>query len=834
MKTKKRLWAVPGLLLALCLLLALPAAALEEGTVRVTCEYPEDLCTFTVSVPNGEQTWDLGEDIPYDAGKDYVRLSFDIGDIAQGYRIKRVAFNGADRTGDFVNGGYGGMATNISADAAVQVELEEIPASLPSVTGVKLYTDAALTQEAAEYIDYEAGSTSDRLFGKGTYSDGVTYPSYYATGQWEFSTDGTTWLPTRTWGSNRWDFWPGWQGMDGDGHPELDFVNASYDIRLRATPNGLYTSGGEALSNVVHVNGGAGGAGVTAPVRLADPTDLTWGRYRPDDIVEFEYNGTISWKEDTTQPEHTTDIAVWRKGENGKPDEMVFESGHIVGTGSPFWRDEHDFVNNESTGLENGTYYFTLQARGDGETCADSDIVRSGEWAYTAPGSQIDTPTGPKWSWPNAVWNPSADPGAGGYIVDYYYSATNDSVTDAQADRPSGDVKRVGGYVWWFEEGEKTAADAFHDITSMKRFLSNGAGYYYFRVRTLSTDVMAAKNSDSSVLSAAYYWGGEVANAPAALRWGVDAEGRSRPGCMSWTAGAPGEWLDFEIEILDGDGNQVYLDREYCETDGKGRWCSMLLSYLDEGLLNGGKPLPAGSYSFRVRICQQSKPLSGWSELSGAYRYPRPVQRLEAPSGARWAGLYPLMAWSPAADGDTAFDYFVRYYFSAENGEATDTSGLTDASGTLHMSLDSNGLTTNEVFVRELMARHGKGWYYFTVQAVSGDRDNRLNSLESHLSDGIYYDGSSVTNGGPDGQVMASDVKTAPGGKISFEVSSSIYSGKKGSLLAAGWRNGALSDAAYSTSQKGEFTLDGDMAKVFFLEKETFIPLAKAIEVKVS
>ena len=150
MKTRKRLWAVPGLLLALCLLLALPAAALEEGnTVRVTCEYPENLCTFTVGAPNGGQTWVLGEDIPYDAGKDYVRLSFDIGNIAQGYRIKSVTLNNVNETEGFVNGGYGGLATNISADTAVQVELEPIPEVLPSITGVTLYTDAALTQEAA-------------------------------------------------------------------------------------------------------------------------------------------------------------------------------------------------------------------------------------------------------------------------------------------------------------------------------------------------------------------------------------------------------------------------------------------------------------------------------------------------------------------------------------------------------------------------------------------------------------------------------------------------------------------------------------------------------------
>lgn len=523
MKTRK-FRALPGLLLALCLLLALPAGAVEAGkTVRVTCTYPQELCTFTVRVPNEEKTWPLDSDIPYDEGKDYVWLALEIGNIAQGYRIKSVRMNGADETESFVNGGYGGMATYISADTHVQVELEEIPASLPSVAGVVLYTDAALTRKAPEQLAYESGSKSDRLYGKGTYSDGGEHPSYYAAGQWEFSTDGATWLPTRTWGDNRWDFWPGWQGLDGNGHPELDFVNASYDMRLRVTPNGLYTGGGEVFSNVVHINGGAAG-GAKEPVRLANPTDLTWGRYRPDDTVDFEYNGMIAWKEDTSQPEHTTEIAVYRKGENGAADEQLFESGHIVRTGSALWRDEHDFVNNLSAGLENGVYYFTLQARGDGETCTDSDPVRSGEWTYTAPGRQIEAPAGLKWDWPNAVWDPSADPGAGGYIVDYYYSADNAGVTDPT------DARRVGGYVWYFSEGGQTASDAFHDITRIRRFLSNGAGYYYFRARTLSADVLAAKNSEPSALSAAYYYDGGTADVS-----GVKIGG----GRVSFTASAP-------------------------------------------------------------------------------------------------------------------------------------------------------------------------------------------------------------------------------------------------------------------------------------------------------
>lgn len=589
MKTRK-LWALPSVLLALCLALALPAAAVEtEKTVRVTCDYPSGLCTFTVKVPNSEKTWPLDSDIPFDGGGDSVWLDFEIENIAEGYRIKSVRMNGRDWTDAFVNGGYGGMATYIRADTAIQVELEKIPASLPSVAGVRLYTDAALTREAPEQLTYESGSKADRLYGKGVYSDGGDYPSYYATGQWEYSTDGVTWEPTRSWGSNRWDFWPGWQGMDGSGHPELDFVNASYDMRLRVTPNNRYTSGGEVLSNVVHVNGGAGGTG--------------------------------------------------------------------------------------------------------------------------------------------------------------------------------------GGV-------------------------------------------------------------------PSALRWGTDAEGASRPGCMSWTWGTDEDFLYFDVRVLDGAEEPVYEGQQYCETDGKGRWCSMLLSYLDEGLLGGG--LQAGDYRFQVRESRSpEEEASEWSEPSGVYHYAQPSRRLEAPSGARWAGLYPLMTWTAAADGDRAFDYYVRYYFSPTDGEAADPSALTPASGTLHMDLDRNGVTDNHIFVEEMMNRedYGPGYYYFTVQAVSGDRDNWLNSPESPLSDAVYFDGEGVANGGSGAVAAVSQVKVQEG-KLTFTVSSTNVTWgeneKNGSLFLAGWRDGVLSDAAYTTKSNGDFSLNAETATVFFLEEGTWIPLAKKLVVTVN
>lgn len=314
---------------------------------------------------------------------------------------------------------------------------------------------------------------------------------------------------------------------------------------------------------------------------------------------------------------------------------------------------------------------------------------------------------------------------------------------------------------------------------------------------------------------------------PTDLRWNEDAEGNSRPGCMSWTFETDKDRLYFDVRVLDGAGKTVYEGQEHCETDGNGRWCSMLLSYLDEGLLSG--LLPAGDYSFRVQATQDNKPLSDWSEPSGVYHYTQPMERLEAPSGARWAGLYPFMTWTEE-DGGRAFDYFVRYYYSPEDGKAEDPSALKDASSTLHMSLDKNGLTDNHIFVEERMARLGAGYYYFTVQAVSGDRDQYLNSPESALSDAVYFNGETVEGGGPDATTSASGV-TVQGGKLSFSVSSVNGSGRDGSLFALGLRNGRPSDAVYTTKQNWDFSLDAESAAVFFLEEKTWIPLAKKLVV---
>lgn len=208
-------------------------------------------------------------------------LEFQIDNIAEGYRIGSVTVNGENMTEGFINGAYGSVAySNISTDYELTAVMEKIPYPLPQVQSVTLYTDAAGNNLAPESITLTSDNGNDKLYGKATFSDGVAHPTYYAMGQWQFSTDGRTWQDTVTWGDNRFDFWPGWEF-----HEELDFMHASYDLRLKVTPWDIYTTGDPVYSNVIHVNGGA----EAAPSDSPQITDV-W--FQDDDVLKWHWDGS--------------------------------------------------------------------------------------------------------------------------------------------------------------------------------------------------------------------------------------------------------------------------------------------------------------------------------------------------------------------------------------------------------------------------------------------------------------------------------------------------------------------------------------------------------------
>ncbi|MBP3588487.1 MAG: S-layer homology domain-containing protein, partial [Clostridia bacterium] len=142
-----------------------------------------------------------------------------------------------------------------------------------------------------------------------------------------------------------------------------------------------------------------------------------------------------------------------------------------------------------------GTYQFTVQALGDGETTADSDVVTSEPWEFTAASTKLTTPE-TAWSSEDsltATWTSSTEDLAGGYQIRMYYSPDNANATS------TADLDVVSRFVYYTAlDGEQTAFGYDPE---------DEAGYYYFQVRAISSDESQVRHSAWSGLSTAYAYG---------------------------------------------------------------------------------------------------------------------------------------------------------------------------------------------------------------------------------------------------------------------------------------------------------------------------------------
>lgn len=134
--------------------------------------------------------------------------------------------------------------------------------------------------------------------------------------------------------------------------------------------------------------------------------------------------------------------------------------------------------------LSSGDYYFTVTAVGDGVHYRSSEPVKSDIWHYEAPTAKLGTPTDLSWNWPNVNWkwaNNGAD--VSGFEIVFYFAPTADAVP-----QPDGWMATA-----W---GSESTAEIFDDMVQR-----NGAGYYSFRVRAVSSDIELVSNSDWSEMS---------------------------------------------------------------------------------------------------------------------------------------------------------------------------------------------------------------------------------------------------------------------------------------------------------------------------------------------
>ena len=230
--------------------------------------------------------------------------------------------------------------------------------------------------------------------------------------------------------------------------------------------------------------------------QLAAPTELSWGRdYNWDGESYNEVPGFISWKvEAPTQ--NTYRVIIYSK-DTGKEisnethpydadETILYCSLPTFITG--YWYDE--FQSTADSNFASGTYYFTVQALGDGTKYRDSEIVTSSDWTYTKPTTNLAAPTNLHWVGRRSLWDPPEDTSdVGGYMVDYYWYNEETQEYDS-----------VDGSVWWRIPSNSSPEDYLEDDC----IEDTGLGQYYFRVRTLSRDITKVCSSPWSELSPVY------------------------------------------------------------------------------------------------------------------------------------------------------------------------------------------------------------------------------------------------------------------------------------------------------------------------------------------
>lgn len=242
--------------------------------------------------------------------------------------------------------------------------------------------------------------------------------------------------------------------------------------------------------------------------KLETPTDLMWGRYYG--VHETEPSavpGMISWK----NAQDKVRIKIYREG----TDLPVREFTHSSGEGYPTaYRSDPDFV---ETDLGSGTYYFTVQAVGDGIRYADSDIATSGTWTYNQPEAKLPPITAGTWNGPIASWPEIVNDYFGWYHVEVLFSDT----LDGKLDRASG----VSGLNY-------ASMEIGYDFVP-----NEGPGYYYFRVRAISNDITVMQNSDWSELSPAYYLDDTYGTIKTPLGMIEETLGRKEVKSAAWNSG---------------------------------------------------------------------------------------------------------------------------------------------------------------------------------------------------------------------------------------------------------------------------------------------------------
>lgn len=227
--------------------------------------------------------------------------------------------------------------------------------------------------------------------------------------------------------------------------------------------------------------------------KLATPTNPEWGydhdRYShwDEEKQESVYDtvpmpGAISWQ--PAEPDQAeARIEVYREGDTSPYEIFGWGFGSM---NLPEWRSIDSFCLSDP---ESGTYYFTVTSEGDYVNYFDSDKATSDTWTYVKPSAKVANVGELTWDWPGANFTvPSDLTNVDGYEVAFYYSPTADGTPQQR------------GSTW----SRHNAENGFSPGVGDWMLQECGVGYYFFKVRALSSDITVACNGEWSDFSPAF------------------------------------------------------------------------------------------------------------------------------------------------------------------------------------------------------------------------------------------------------------------------------------------------------------------------------------------
>ena len=428
-------------------------------------------------------------------------------------------------------------------------------------------------------------------------------------------------------------------------------------------------------------------------------TDLRWD-------VELTQNGFVSKPGNISFrcPEDALyDLSVYKRVGDSWVD--------IGGWSGRAWDEEYvnvPYFYDSPNMAQTGTYYFTVQLRGDNITIIDGPVVTSANWSYTRPETELKA-TNLQWNIEQNLLTWEIDKAlVDGLTVDFWFNPTEDNAQNASQFNSYG-----------HNDGDPMELPT--DIFNQK-----GPGWYYFSIRTTSNDISKAIGTESAMSAGFHFTGADRElnlNNPV---WTGDGFG------IGWTHAAAGD-----ADLTEYYDVKFYYSPTPLEDPSKGKQIGRRDYWGYDELVMPEKLLCGdGYYYFTARALSNNvlQAADGeWSAFSAPLYYVAPTLKLNIDT-VGWDGTKPV--WVNGFDASAPVKYYeVRYYF-----------GKTENDIDIDEYVDWDTYEPEDLpesLPTWMMQNYGEGYYVFNVRAVSADPLTALTGDWSAMSSPYHFTGAS-------------------------------------------------------------------------------------------